>query len=140
MPLIYQETKDDNIVCKCNSCGEVLFINKTQLKYINSEKYDINSGIKCKCGSYYTGVDKCTNFTNSKQSNNIIWAIILGVLLIISVLQINSNIKHNNNMTSMEKYYQSYPEQYKKDMNDQAYMEKVKIELQAQEDKESLNK
>lgn len=75
MPLEFQSSEDKTINCKCPSCGKIISIDKTQLAYLNTMKYDIITGYKCDCGSYYTGtteINKPKEVAVGGGSNNLL--------------------------------------------------------------------
>ncbi|WP_045576533.1 hypothetical protein, partial [Desulfosporosinus sp. I2] len=120
MPLEFQTAEDSVINCKCNSCGKIISVDKTQLRYQSPMIYDIlKPGIKCECGSYYTSVNNVKTLKpNEKTSikngnshillkikqNKLIATGIIIVLLFVSYSIINSVVENNHLQTSVSKF------------------------------------
>jgi len=69
---------------------------------------------------------------------------IVGTLVILFVVycvisQLYTNINKSSNQSNLQKYYNTHPDQYKKDMNDQKYIQDLKKEVQNKLDEQKLN-
>lgn len=115
----------------CPSCHTEYFQITSNQDEIKSNQEFVEKPLKPSKRSYSTS-----------STNNGCGMIIFTILLLIgsiTYLVYNNHVKEENK-TALEKYYETHPEEYRKDMNDQAFIEKVKAELKAQEDKKNLYK
>jgi 5-bromo-4-chloroindolyl phosphate hydrolysis protein len=81
---------------------------------------------------------------NNKYSFTNILVISIGGLFIISILflmgygMISSISFDSPSKSSLEKYYESHPDQYRKDMNEQGKIQDIKKDLQNKIDEQNL--
>lgn len=152
LELEFREEKSNLISCKCKYCEKLLDIKKDQLKYLSPMNYEINEpGVYCECGYHYTQISKGikpsqskTLIKRNKYSFTNILVISIGGIFIVSVLflmgyGIISSISFDSpSKNSLEKYYESHPDAYRKDMKEQGQIQDIKKDLQNKIDEQNL--
>lgn len=76
----------------------------------------------------------------SRQKNSPILYIMIFIIGFFAVYGLYSRHEENTDTTSLQKYYQTHPDQYNKDMNNRQFMDNVKSEIKSQEEKSNLYK